>query len=870
MRNTLRVWKRDIMRLFKAPAALVVVGALVVLPSLYTWFNVIGFWNPYENTGNLRVCVVNEDAGASDDLMGELRVGDQIVESLKENDGLGWEFVDRDTAESEVMSGKAYAMFIIPENFSRCFTTLLDADREQPKLEYYVNEKNGAVAPKITDTGATTLDQTVNSTFTSAASEAVADAVDEALAESRSRLSGSSTTAAKKLDEAVGSIGSARASLSELDSRLSGATAKADETRKTLESTKEDVALVAGALSNVSGITTGLQKSLAAFWTSTSAVLDESNALASRAANRSNQSVARAANAAIAAQGSVDGAIAEGQAALEQARLVTAELEKLLAVMEPGDPGYDKLKAQVDALKELDGNLEKSLESLRAAGADAASTAQSIRSLSEQTNEAVQATLKASNEFRATMSSSVVPSLADSMSQIAGTAGELSAIVSNQTLLVDQANATLGEFADTLGSLKDAIKSSDVLLANLESGLKTAKTDITALGATDLFSSLIGKSEFDSGKIAEFMQSPAQIVTESPYHLNSYGSAMAPLFTNLTLWIGVFMLLVILKQEVDDEGVPNLTTRQRYAARWLFLAPIAAGQALVCCIGNLVIGVQTVNPALYCLTAVVISLAFLSLQYTLATTMQHIGKGLCIALVFAQIPGATGLYPIEMTPPFFQAIYPVFPFTYGISAMRETIGGMYGAQWLDSMGILLGFFIAFFVIGLVAIPYLTNLNRLFARQIRESNIMNGEEGQIPERRFRLDFILQLLSDHEEYRVQMERRAERFFQLYPRLKSATWVFGVAVPTLLTLALALMGSEKVVTLTAWLIWLVIVIVFLIVLEYLHNSIERQLSLGHMSSQELQTYYRQRGSSKAPAGSAGAAVQGPADSEGGGQDA
>ena len=83
MGNVLRVFKRDVLRLLKAPCALVVVIALLVLPSVYTWYNVVGFWNPYDNTGNLRVCVVNEDAGASSELTGELHVGAMIVEELR-------------------------------------------------------------------------------------------------------------------------------------------------------------------------------------------------------------------------------------------------------------------------------------------------------------------------------------------------------------------------------------------------------------------------------------------------------------------------------------------------------------------------------------------------------------------------------------------------------------------------------------------------------------------------------------------------------------------------------------------------------------------------------------------------------------------
>ena len=124
------------------------------------------------------------------------------------------------------------------------------------------------------------------------------------------------------------------------------------------------------------------------------------------------------------------------------------------------------------------------------------------------------------------------------------------------------------------------------------------------------------------------------------------------------------MLLVIMKQEVDGEGIRNLTVTQRYLGRFLLLAVMAVLQAVICCAGVLVIGVQAVNaPALF-FAAAVASLPYLSIIYALSVTLQHIGKGICVVLVFAQIPGATGLYPIEMTSGFFQAVVPLLPFTY--------------------------------------------------------------------------------------------------------------------------------------------------------------------------------------------------------------
>ena len=111
MRNVLKILKRDLLRLLKTPQALVVVFALMVIPSLYTWYNVVGFWNPYDNTGNLTVCVVNQDAGGSSELTGELNVGERIVDQLHENNQLHWEFTDYDAAMNELKNKEEAARF---------------------------------------------------------------------------------------------------------------------------------------------------------------------------------------------------------------------------------------------------------------------------------------------------------------------------------------------------------------------------------------------------------------------------------------------------------------------------------------------------------------------------------------------------------------------------------------------------------------------------------------------------------------------------------------------------------------------------------------------------------------------------------------
>ena len=128
---------------------------------------------------------MNEDAGAHNDLLGDLQLGDQIVDQLHENTQLGWEFTDYDDAMAKISSGEAYAAFVIPSDFSEDMTTLLTGEFQRPQLEYYVNEKLNPVAPKITDTGASTLDNTINDTFVSTVSSVVAGTLNDKIAESQ-------------------------------------------------------------------------------------------------------------------------------------------------------------------------------------------------------------------------------------------------------------------------------------------------------------------------------------------------------------------------------------------------------------------------------------------------------------------------------------------------------------------------------------------------------------------------------------------------------------------------------------------------------------------------------------------------------------
>ncbi|WP_424320433.1 YhgE/Pip family protein [Lacticaseibacillus chiayiensis] len=167
MRNIGKLVALDWKRILKSPFAFLLIAALVIIPSLYCWFNVWALWDPYSNTQDLTVAVYSADQPATFRDQ-KVAVGDELMDQLKHNKQLGWRFVDSKKAVQEgVKSGKYYAGIVVPKHFSTDLLSFVDGKIHKPKLDYYVNEKINAIAPKITSTGASTLQNTISDEFVS-------------------------------------------------------------------------------------------------------------------------------------------------------------------------------------------------------------------------------------------------------------------------------------------------------------------------------------------------------------------------------------------------------------------------------------------------------------------------------------------------------------------------------------------------------------------------------------------------------------------------------------------------------------------------------------------------------------------------------
>ncbi|MCG7383306.1 YhgE/Pip domain-containing protein [Paenibacillus sp. ACRRY] len=179
MRNIWQIYKTDWLHILKVPTGIFLIAAIILLPGVYDWVNVKSVWDPYSNTQGIKIAVTTEDQGAT--VAGTtVNIGDELVSSLKQNNKLGWTFVDQAEASRGVQTGDYYASLLIPGDFSSKITGIVDGKLERPEVVYTVNEKVNAIAPKITGSGISSITTQINESFTEAVSEAVLTKLKEA------------------------------------------------------------------------------------------------------------------------------------------------------------------------------------------------------------------------------------------------------------------------------------------------------------------------------------------------------------------------------------------------------------------------------------------------------------------------------------------------------------------------------------------------------------------------------------------------------------------------------------------------------------------------------------------------------------------
>ena len=841
MQTVLRIFLRDLKRILRNPVAIIVTLGVCVIPSLYAWFNILANWDPYKNTSSIAIAVVNEDQGADVAGMGSINAGDMVVEKLKENTQLGWTFPNEADGMEGVRAGTYYATIIIPDDFTQSLADVLDGNTDKAHLEYYVNEKVNAISPKVTDTGATTIENQIDDTFAGTVGKVIAEKLVNGSADV---LSGADTAEAGAEEK----IRAVRDDLDSLADQLDGADTTIRDARDAVSSARSTVISVMGTSNKATG---SLRSALNALGTTRSQAQTLASRLAqsistgsqkvSQLSSTATGDVSALAGDAAWASSTLSNAIQRLEDQLDTTQTLEVELEdaKSLLMTSPNASAYTETVNSVDATLQILYNMSDDqrarLDELQAKADNVTSAANGIRNLSNTLNGSLQGGLDTLTQLQASVSTDALPQLSSALDSFSDVGNTLASSLGSLDPLLAQAEATLGQLDGTLGQARTTLDSTTTQVRSAADALDGIVDDLGAIRSTELWKQLENASQLDPEAIGSYVNGPVEVEEDPIFPVANYGSGVTPFYTNLALWVGGFVLVAIYKLEVDEEGIGPFKPWQGYLGRWLLINLLGFLQAVICCIGDLVLGIQCISPVAFVFAGVVESFVYVGFIYALSVAFKHIGKALGVLLVVLQIPGSSGTYPIEMMPGFFRALNPWLPFTYGINAMRESIGGFYGNYYGYNIGMLLLLVPVSLLVGMGARRHLLNINTLFDRKLTETDLMIGERVPAGEREFKLTTIIKALVNSQEYQDVFLANAAQFELMYPTLVRRGFRLLLIVPPVL-LVLLFVFDAKMPLLVLWIVSLIAICTFLIVVEYLHTRVDDKTTLANRSQDEL----------------------------------
>lgn len=712
MKNIFQIYKNDLKDIFTNKVLLTIILGLCILPSLYAWFNIKASWDPYGNTGNISVAVVNQDAGA--EIMNEkINIGDELVDKLKTNKDLGWKFVDSKKALEGVNDGTYYAYIEIPSNFSENLTSLVSTDIKKGTIIYTVNEKINAIAPKITSAGATTIQNEVNQTVVKTVSEVVLDVFKEAGIEIEKQL--------PKLSTLENNLVEVQGKFENIDKVVDTAVDATDKVSDIVKDIQNDMPLIKETITNSKNLSSDIKSFLNDSKTGLSQlspVIKNDLELISEISLNAKNAVSDLIDAINKGSESAPQLIDNLSTKLSDLSSNTNTLAKFLEKLNKLVPG-NQLKNVIDSLNNINTKLNTVINSLQ-------TIKNQIANGEKPSLDNLNNLLKVIEDVN-TITSSILNNF-DSKIQ-----DPINNIIDDAFKVADNIIAVLDSAEKKLPNVEDILNTALTLSGNTNEGAEFIKEKLPyaksvvdnlvdsmkKINNNSEVNELISLLKSDVLKRSEFLKQPVDLVENRLYPIKNYGSAMTPFYTVLSLWVGILLLMSLLSTNVHGDYKPN----EVYFGRGLTFLTITIVQALIVSLGDIyLLKVQVLNIPLFILISVFTSIVFTSIVYSLVSIFGNIGKAIGVILLVIQVAGSGGTFPIQVTPQFFQNVYPLLPFTYAISAMRETIGGIYMPNLTKDISILLIFIVVFIIFTVFLKKPINKVTKKIQDKFNESDL----------------------------------------------------------------------------------------------------------------------------------------------------
>ncbi len=729
MRNIWKLFVGDVRRLTSNVVSVIIVIGLVVIPGLFTWFNVAASWDPFSNTGNLKFAVANNDEGYKSDLIPlKINVGDQVVNTLRANSQLDWTFTSKKDAIDGTKSGKYYAAVVIPKNFSTRMMTFFTDDGDHATLTYYNNEKKNALAPKITGQGADTVAAQINETFsetlTNTALEIatqLADAIDDPETQSQlTKFNGNITQFAQSINDSATTLrtfasltSSAQTMLNSSDQLLKQVKSNTKDAKKQLKESSSNISDLTDAVNtSTEALSTALGNSADGFAT----ISNDVDSLFSNVGTQASDT-----SSALRNQASTISTHAESYQKVYDA---IDELSKSDKLPEAAKAALELFKTDlsstIEQLNNLASSINESADRIDSKVSDATQEKEQVKQLVDQAKSSISGVKTSYDDEIKPQLDNIASSVSSTSTSLGNAASSLKNALGDLDSTTSTANSQLTALQDTLNSTAETLDGTAGKLSEFSTKLSDALNSGDMDAVKDVLST-------DTETLASTLAAPVALKRTAVFPVENFGSQMTPFYTFLPLWVGSLLLAVTLKTTVSRKTRKQLgdpKPHQLFLGHYGVFGLIALMQSTFSLGGSLLfLRVQAVHPWLFMLTGWVSSLVFSFFVYTLVVSFGNVGKAIGVIYLVVQISGSNGAYPLSLLPNIITKISPFLPATHSITALRAAIGGIYNNDYWQAIGSLLLFIPPMLIIGLLLRIPLVKFNRWYVEKVESTKVI---------------------------------------------------------------------------------------------------------------------------------------------------
>ena len=393
--------------------------------------------------------------------------------------------------------------------------------------------------------------------------------------------------------------------------------------------------------------------------------------------------------------------------------------------------GSAKVQAGASQVKSGESQVKDGANQVKSGASSLNDGASQLKQGSDQLSDGASQVEKGSEELSAAVDPSLIPDgpikdyaegnvkLADGSSQVAAGGKQLAnganQLANGGSQLADGANQ-VAEGSSKLAEGSVSLASGATLLSNGATNALFAAS--SSLGSTA--NTLGGITGIDEDTLGDYFLSPVELERNELFSVNSYGSDVSPFYLVLSMWVGAVITCVMMNPGTS-QGT-KYSPFEMYFGKLLTYIIMSILQACVTIIGCYLLGIQILNPILFIASCILVSMIFMILIYSIISAIGTVGKAIGVVLLVLQISATGGIYPIQIMHPFFRALYPYMPMTYGITLVREAQLGTVWSNYIPALAILLAIGFVTIIAAVIIKEKLDKPSHYFEEKLEESKL----------------------------------------------------------------------------------------------------------------------------------------------------